>query len=603
MTKEFTYPKSASVKKLADKIESHGLDERVAKAIARVVVEPDEFRKKLLSPTRQRIKGGTLSIIQTDVFTLGVVPFVCNPRVQETWALPAAGGTNTHRPLDHPTGVTHNSHAAELIAHASSVEQIKSLQTSNAAAVTRMNSYESSVSSTGVLQPVVLSPMTLHVDGRTPVTFLTSIDGSSRTSAAHQTLGVRADEAIFPLAVADKVTTRLAAAIREAHGDERESRVNAATLPATIIIGYEPDPGEAPDYPGAIDSLLSLFHVDIPQQWSHGAQRELIARKAVDALIADGAWTAEFGQWALGRMDPSTAASHGFLTRPDERGVVVEKAFMHPDALQSVNKGIRSILVKSECKREYRMGLATELALLSIRHKYNPDDMKSVRSAFVKLISIKGMFPTRAREDCWSVTGRDPDDILADALDELKTDELSSRMELLALGMWNLTIHGSVTRGRDLEPVKLANKLVSTEHGLRILHRAIVDGRAGGDKMHLVDVTGAVISDDTDRPVDLKKVGVRGLMEILDRGDGPPGPVSDDPLVVLHETVTHCLETIAKLAYFPEELAAICDDDGNALVEKFGVDPQLVAPAAKVLDDVRISLMGYASTARKAAES
>lgn len=601
MKKKFDTPKTASIKKLAAKIESHGLDGHVAKAIARTVAEPDEFRKKLLSPVKQRVKGGTLKMIQTEVFSLGVVPYICNPRIQETLATAASGDKNSQRPLDNPTGVPNKPHAAELVARVDNVDNLKALQNSNATAVARTNNYESSVSDVGVLQPVILSPMTLHVPGRTPVTFLTSVDGSSRTNAAYKTLGVGADEAIFPLAVNDKVTSRITAAINEAHNEEKEARINAATLPALIIIGYEPDDTSAPDYPKTIDGLLSLFHVEAPKQWSRGAQNELVARKAVEALVADGVWTPEFGQWAIGNMDPETAAQHGFLTKPDERGVTIQQAFMHPNATQSVNKGIRSILFKHHCKRPYRMELAIELALLTLRHKYNPEFITSVRSALVKQTAAKGLFPANLTEITWEVTGKDPDDILKGAIEELQTETTTNRMELLGLGLWNLIIPGGTTRGRGIEPLDMAEDLVNTQHGLHILHRAIKDGRNEAAGIKMVDETGQVVTNKDGNPVELSEIGVKDLKEILKNAGKIDIPTNEDPTVTHNKKSAELGEAVRSVATILNEIKEIKDSDGKPLVDTYGIDPELVSLAAESLDNTRITLLMYGSVAKKAA--
>ncbi len=82
--------KTASRQRLAEALaERHLHDEASAAAISRAVVDPTRTRLALNSPINERVPGGTLHMVHTDVWPPAVTPSPINPRAAGERPFPA----------------------------------------------------------------------------------------------------------------------------------------------------------------------------------------------------------------------------------------------------------------------------------------------------------------------------------------------------------------------------------------------------------------------------------------------------------------------------------------------------------------------------------
>jgi hypothetical protein len=267
-------------------IEAFGLSEPSASAISSAVVDPSEVRKSIGDPTDPDVEqipvpGGTVLGFRTSVWARRVMPDPRNPRTlpsrRHPFAIdPGTGGEDSKfRPVPEPRSLDESQpQKAELAVDIESLHHLIWASQLAAGFVLAENDWRKSIESQGVMEAVWLVATTYqHADGGASVTTLTTAEGSSRTTAVHNLLGIHSADVPY-----DDGDARFRAHIRRLNeafdrGErDRETAValRCERLPALILLGFRPHASGSTIFPTAVKSLVALRHVDPPKPWGEG---------------------------------------------------------------------------------------------------------------------------------------------------------------------------------------------------------------------------------------------------------------------------------------------------------------------------------------------
>jgi hypothetical protein len=230
--------------------------------------------------------------------------------------------------------------------------------------------------------------------------------------------------------------------------------------------------------------------------------------------------------------------------------------------------------------------------------------MRSSLQRAMEMPGIVTQFKKERDEGLWMVSGRTPDALLDAALAELRTGSGSAaRLELAVYGIWWLTLCDALLRagrGRHStdgrEPSALLRWLMSNEHGLRILHRAVVDGRAGKDTIAVVNAAGEVERSTTGSIQFLTDSRLRAIItldhedaelssevaEVADRVQNVQIPV-EQYRAAQRRVTSLATQLEAEMTVLTE----ILDEQGVALSTRYGFDGELADEVRGRLDKVR----------------
>ena len=180
------------------------------------------------------------------------------------------------------------------------------------------NDWRLSIRNQGVMTEVWLSAVTLvHGDGTGSVTVPVTSEGSSRTRRMprhpRHPLGGRPLCPRRPRAAFDRP-------IAQRGGDQRPTAEQAEalrceTIPALLLVGFEPHPGSTATFATAVRSLVALRHVEPPKPWNEAAKMGSIADAVLEALTDQGLLRPEEELWLLGALTPRRPGQ-GLLGRP-----------------------------------------------------------------------------------------------------------------------------------------------------------------------------------------------------------------------------------------------------------------------------------------------
>ena len=540
--------KTAAVRKFADSMVACGVPLPVAEAQARAVVDPTAARAQMKVPTRKRILGGELLTVETTVYAAAVVPFMTNHRAAVKRRFPVAGEQYAGSPAVFKIGSRSDENHAVLTTVPVTIPDLSEMLGRNAAHIVSTNDYYSSIGEHGVSMPVTLASLEInHTDGTPPITVLTAVDGSSRVTACHKLLGMEPHQCVYPFGQSSthlrEHLQRLIQAASSSPTLQQIKALNAVEIPAVIVVGFRPAE-KGLDFATAVQRYIALIHVDPPTPWEPTGVLDARADNVIDLLASTPEFPAREIKWIAGELPPAEAAAQGLSSQPDQRFAYIMHTILQPDVKRVVNQGITQLTTKvKQPDQDDRAAIAVELALRSVRASLNDDRLRSMRSALGKLVNTTGMFRKFiSAPEAWHPTDRTPDELLTAALGELQTHSVAARYELALQGAWWLARGGVLTRpstyaGEAYEPNVILQQLTATEHGLRTLHRALIDGRAGID-IAAVDSSGTAL------------ITARGKIQPLDRAKLTAQLPNDDEL----DDVAAAAEATAANAAPPEQL-------------------------------------------------
>ncbi len=563
--------------------EQFNLSPEAAEAFASAVVDPAEVRKAAESPEALYVPGGTLFGLRTRVWTRRVMPDPRNPRVGPARRHPIAvrpGSTEDahYRPIPEPDPDPDGRPELRL-----DIESREHLTWSSVIAtkyILKDNDWRLSIRNQGVMTEVWLSAVTLmHQDGSLPVTVPVTSEGSSRLTACHEILDIRSAD--VPYTRDDRALRSIIRSLNDAVAGgpsvEQAEMLRCETVPALLLVGFQPHPDSTATFATAVRSLVALRHVEPPKPWNEAAKMGSIADTVLEALTAQGLLTDEEELWLLGGLTPQEAADMGFSDDPAVRAARIVRLLTDtdPSVHQTIRVAITGQTTKQRITNKFKLQVAAALILRAVGNEEGQkvsDIYRGLQTAFSDTLATNP----------WQATYRSPHELVDAALAEVQRSEDGgpASRELAARAAYPLIVSRQLFPDRGTQhsdqpdrraPSGVVERMRTSEWGVRQLGQALED--------HAADHT-------------IRAVASNGEPIVLDDGEGeqsvtdnwlrrtfpPPGrPVAPPAPETAHEKFLEAMarmgEAMDAIDRAVRRLTAVEGVDGRPLILTEGVDP------------------------------
>jgi len=637
-----TLAKTAAIQRAYKAATEFGLPDEFASALAHGVVDPADLRIALNNPTKINVSGGTIEVIDLDMYTPGLVPLPTNSRTMDMRVYPAGGAAGYLGPLTGPRSDPGLS--CGLWIQAESVEH--SLDEAKRAYdyVLVKNPLKDSVAARGIVMPVTVVYFEMrHRDGQPTMPLLGTADGSSRITGAHAALGLGnprttyydlpTNRDSYRRFISDIVSTDPASLGVTAARRLRAQR-NALITPARVFLRFTPQPGNAYDFGRAVAAYVGMLHVDPPRPWTSTGKLEAMAEAVLEVLRSANVLDERRHEYLAGLLTPQAAEEAGLPTERDEQAANVLATLLNSDFRPLVDQGIMEVTAKRSVTAPRRNDVIAELALRPTRSAAVTlpiGDPARERSAAMRAAYLRATHLSEYASRRWRVTGRTPNELLEGALAELERPEAEqqgnpeawrNRLELAALAQYHMTGYAALKRDamgdKDADsrgPQDLLKLMLEDERGLRLLRQAVVDGRAGiGPR--LVEGDGTVLRGKFDSEGELRLDPDGPDVALSDqwlRYEGFPagGPVirpikfgPETPQMKASRLQEQVLSTIDQIGKLLDDLERVEGPGDRELMDRRGWPSSDTESAVKLLVDAQ-SKFGYWGqvAARQAAQA
>lgn len=574
-----------AVRRAAERLhEQFNLSSDAAEAFASAVVDPAEIRKAAENPEELYVPGGTLYGIRARVWTRRVMPDPRNPRVGPARRHPIAvrpGSTeDAHfRPIPEPEPDPDGRPELQL-----SIESREHLTWSSVIArkyILKDNDWRLSIRNQGVMTEVWLSAVTLvHGDGTANLTVPVTSEGSSRLTACHDILDLRS--ANVPYERDDRGLRSIIRSLNEVVTNgptmEQAEALRCETIPALLLVGFEPHPGSTATFATAVRSLVALRHVEPPKAWNEAAKMGSIADAVLEALTDQGLLRPEEELWLLGALTPQEAEAKGFSADPAVRAARIVRLLTDTDPTvhQTIRVAITGQTTKQRITNKFKLEIAAALILRAVT---GADEGQKVSDIYR---ALQTGFADSLASEPWQATYRATEEVVNEALRELDrgVETGPASLELAARAAYPLVVSRQLFPDRGTsnndqvdrrQPGKVIERMRTSSWGVHQLGRALQD-HASGERIRAVSPTGETMT--------------------LENGDGdqlvtdnwlrqtfpPPGrPVAPAAPDTAHERYMDALARVGDamdaIDRAVRRLVAVEGVDGRPLIQTEGVDP------------------------------
>ncbi len=451
-----------------------------------------------------------------------------------------------------------------------------------------------------------------HADGHDPVTTLTTVEGSSRDTAVHSTLGIHSADVPY-----DDNDARMRAHIRKLNeafeSGERDASLLAALrcerIPALILVGFEAHNGGSTGFPTAVKSFVALRHVDPPKPWGEGPENESLADEVLDELYRRDLISATQRDYYAGSCTRTEARAAHLSDDPVVRAAGIVRLFTSEDA--RFHEAIRVAVTSQSTRKRMTSRLMNELATALILRAVSDDRGKVdqvrryLRHAFGKAI----------HRETWSATARPTGTLVSAALEEVRIAILAGEidepgpasLELAVRASYPLVVSGRLNADRGSSgneqpdrrtPGEILDTMRRSVHGVHQLAQALSDYEAGV-AIRAVDEGGAtkVLADGS---------AVQTVSDIYLRSEFPPpgkakaARPGDTPTDRYDAAVERLATAFEGLGEAFETLNRVKGDDDQPLVDSRGVELRLTEPWRELLGNVGDEVVVWARTYRRA---
>jgi hypothetical protein len=584
-----------AVRRAAERLqEQFNLSLEAAEAFAAAVVDPAEIRKAAENPEALHVPGGTLYGLRTRVWARRIMPDPRNPRVGPARRHPVAvapgSSEEAHfRPIPEPDPAPDGRPELEL-----AIESREHLTWASVIAkkyILKDNDWRLSIRNQGVMTEVWLSAVTLlHGDGTAPITVPVTSEGSSRTVACHDILDIRSAD--VPYSRDDRALRSIVRSLNDvvANGptSEQAEALRCETVPALLLVGFEPHPGSTATFATAVRSLVALRHVEPPKPWNEAAKMGSIADAVLEALTDQGLLRPDEELWLLGALTPKEAEAKGFSADPAVRAARIVRLLTDTDPTvhQTIRVAITGQTTKQRITNKFKLEIAAALILRAVSGAEEGEKVSDIYRA------LQTGFADVLASEPWQASYRATDDVVAAALREVERGAGSgpASLELAARAAFPLVVRRQLFADRGTkdnsqvdrrQPGTVIDRMRTNEWGIRQLGQALTD-HAAGRKIRAVSPAGDPIPvDDGDGEQIVTDNWLRQTFP-------PPGrPIAPAAPDTAHERY---LEAMAKLGDAMDSvdravrrLLAVEGIDGRPLIQSEGIDP---ADADAWMDDV-----------------
>jgi hypothetical protein len=609
--------KASAGKALADKLESRGFDPSAAQSIARTAVDPADVRRRLERPTPIRVPGAVLWVVEADVWAPTIVPYVVNYREAAGRVFPAdttvsPAKTPEHPPIRRPVGDLEGRPILDV--QVDDEDHLVHAVESSVNYLIEHNPLAESIEEKGVMFPITLVCTAVTADGGEPVHLPATADGSSRAAGALDVLGIGAEDVIRRYRADSRDLSALIGRVRSIFSrsssqvsQEELGKANALILPARIIVGFDPDAAGTEDFAKAVHNYVQLIHGDLPPKaWSATAKVDAKADSVVAELERADLITPNQALYLEGMLDRKEAKRLGFPTEPDERGLVItsllssKKTPVHAAIRAGVVQASDRTILTKKAKGE----ICAELALRGARSGMAPKEASIAREVLTNvygnsLIWEQGLEPS----------GKDSAELLREALEERKAGEVGpATVELGALGGFWLVVHRILRDPRFFKeedfsdsrsPSVVLTALMDSDWGLRVLARALADGRAGTAPAQ-VDAEGSKSRSAAKGATQAHHAWLRGVVvppvHLSQDGGGDADAKADGGRTrerILNDRRKKLEEAVALVEQRHAELRELQTVEGSRLVEERGLPSSKAEELRERLEVVTRALVVY----------
>lgn len=577
---------ASATRKLADKLaDLFTMSPEAAAAFAQAVVDPATARRAAENPERLPVPGGTVLGVRTDVWSRWIMPDPRNPRIGPARRHPASNlvgrdESSRFRPLPEPETVPGNH--PELAVQLQSQEHLAWAGKQARDYVLDQNDWRDSIKNQGVMTEVWLAATTFaHGDGVPPVTVAVTAEGSSRMTAVHDLLGVRSAD--VPYARDER---KFRAHIRRindsfrADGQPEEVAPDTAvalrceTVPALLLVGFEPHDGAGADFAVAVKSLVALRHVDPPKPWGAATENEALADAVIAELERRHLITSKEADWLAGALTPAEATAAGFSADPAVRAATIVHLFTdrNPQIHLAVRTAITSQSTRTKIKATLLLDIGTSLILRSVAE----DDSRK-RERIRKY--LKDAYSVDLVREDWTATFRTAEDLAAEALTEVRAGSPGpASRELAVRCAYPLVVNGHLTGDRGTahndqpdrrKPGEVLDRMRNVEHGALQLRQALLDHHERR-RMRQVDEAGHVVRNRDGGELLVRDPDLRRTFPPA--GQPLPTPAAATTAELLHNALAELGQAVHEMEEAVKKVDAVHGDDGTPAIDTFGAD-------------------------------
>lgn len=411
-------------------------------------------------------------------------------------------------------------------------------------------------------------------DGTEPATTLTTAEGSSRVTAVHKLLDVRSADVPYETneaAFRGRIRKLNAKLQTGASGDDHIA-LRCEQIPALILVGFVPHASSTTEFPTAVKSFVALRHVDPPKPWGEGPENESLADEVLDEMYRRSLISGTERDYFAASCTRAEALAAHLSDDPVKRAAHIVRLLTNTGA--EYTEAIRVAVTSQSTRKRITSKLSNELATALILRAVAGEPAKTdqirryMRHAFGKAV----------HKEAWGNTGKDTDQLVKDALAELREaisegrheDTGPASIELAVRAAYPLLVQGRLNADRGSSnndqpdrrtPGEVLDAMRQTQQGIYQLGQALDDFEAGVS-LRAVDDDGNVRKH-SDGGSDLT------IHDIYLRGEFPPAGKKradrpgDTPQDHFHNKAgafAIAMEA-AKIAF--EELESVKGDDGR----------------------------------------
>lgn len=595
-------------------IAAFSLSEAAAQSVADAVVNPSAVRKGIGEPTEPRyetirIPCGELKALRTEVWSRYVMPDPRNPRIGPSLRHPFAvePGTGNEdsrfRPVPDPTLPVNRPDASELEVRIESRDHLAWACAQAKKYVLAENNWRDSIAAQGVMEPVWLAVTTyVQSDGQASVTVPTTIEGSSRTTAVHDLLGVVSADLPYERSDAKHRADlrRLNETLDDGMDADQQIALRCETMPALLIVGFEPHGQLKTEFPSAIKSLVALRHVDPPKPWGDGPENEALADEVLEEMRRRGLISQNERDYLAGSSTREQARAANLPDDPVLRATRIVRLMTSDD--ESIKAAIRVAVTSQSTRKRITTQLINDLTAALILRAIDADPKRrdqirrNMRRAFGKSVL----------RNPWEATSRDLESLFAEAHSEairaLASEKLDdpgpASLELAVRASYPLLVKNRLTTSKRFagygqsdgrNPSEILDVMRRRPAGIHQLAQVLRDFKENR-AIRLVDAEGNILTTDEGQE---RTVTDELLRETYPpKGKMPAKRSGNTPAEVFGEQQGRFANLIEALQDGHRELSAVVGSDGTPMCEAEGIDPEHVKEWRNVLqaidDDLNI---------------
>jgi len=374
------------------------------------------------------------------------------------------------------------------------------------------------------------------------------------------------------------------------------------------LVGFRPHAEGATGFPTAVKSLVALRHVDPPKPWGEGPENESLADEVLDELYRRDLISDTQRDYYAGSCTRAEARAAHLPDDPVQRAAQIVRLFTSKD--ERVDEAIRVAVTSQSTRKRITSKLMNELATALILRAVADDRGKidQIRRY------LRHAFSKSAHRDTWQATGRSTEQLMHQALAEVResigngdTEEPGpASMELAVRASYPLVVSGRLNADRGSSgndqpdrrtPGEVLDAMRRSLHGIRQLGQALQDFEQSRP-LRAVDEDGEVkLTSDGSSEQTLSDIYLRnefpppGKAKAARPGDTPTDKYNNalGALSKAFDDLDQCFETLSK----------VVGNDGQPIVDARGVDLRLTDSWREILRRVDEETVIWARSFRK----